>query len=471
MPRLRPIALLLLLGTSLPAADAPAAAPPAEPGTIDPRRRTPVVEVFEQARDSVVNIASTQVVRVRTPVGLESFFDDRFDLFFNEPRTRGRARGQRQVTRTSVGSGFVLHPSGYIVTNAHVVARTAERKAIFADGSEHEADVVAIDESRDLAILKIEPPAGSKPLRPIPLGTSSDLMVGETVIAIGNPLGYQHTVTSGVVSATNRSLPVDHDHALDGLVQTDASINPGNSGGPLLNILGQLVGVNTAIRADAQNIGFAIPVDQLRDLLPAMLDVERRQRIVTGLVVAEAPTPDGARVRIERVEPDSPAEDAGLDNLPLILDAIDGTPVRSVFDYLIALIHRTPGETLQLTLRTADGRTHQRPLTLGERPRPDGARLLVDRLGLEATEIAEETRQRLPIRGLIVTGIRLNGAAQQAGLEVGDVLLQIGRHQPTTLDEVGELLEPLRAGEEITVAILRVQGRSLYRATTTLRVR
>src|SRR5690606_783552 len=149
----------------------------------------------------------------------------------------------------SVGSGFVLHAAGYIVTNAHVVARTAERHVIFADGSEYDAQVVAIDEPHDLAILKIDP--ADRDLKPTPLGTSDDLMVGETVIAIGNPFGYQHTVTAGVVSALGRTLPVTEQHSLKGLIQTDASINPGNSGGPLLNVLGQLVGINTAIRADA----------------------------------------------------------------------------------------------------------------------------------------------------------------------------------------------------------------------------
>ena len=236
------------------------------------QRRTPVVEVFDGAKDAVVNISSTQIVKTRSPFGIDQFFNDIFDL-----PTR-----PRQFKRTSVGSGFVLHQAGYIVTNAHVVARTAEQKVIFADQREYDAQVVATDHEHDLAVLKIDPP---QPLVPLRLGSSDDLMVGETAIAIGNPLGYQHTVTAGVISALDRTLELRGDLSFEGLIQTDASINPGNSGGPLLNVLGELIGINTAIRGDAQNIGFAIPVDQLRDILPDLLDVERRYRIYTGLKI------------------------------------------------------------------------------------------------------------------------------------------------------------------------------------------
>ena len=461
MEKLRWAALLALLavcGTPL------AAQPTAAPANPDAARlrRTPVVDVFESTRDSVVNISSTQVIEVRSPFGFDSLFDFRF-----EGPEYGR---RRQIKQTSVGSGFVLHAAGYLVTNAHVVARTAERKAIFADGSEFDAEVVAIDEPHDLAVLKIDP--GSRKLDPIRLGSSADLMVGETVIAIGNPLGYQHTVTAGVVSAINRELPVDDDTSLNGLVQTDASINPGNSGGPLLNILGELVGINTAIRADAQNIGFAIPVGQLRELLPGMLDVERRYRVVTGLKVTEA-NASGSGVAVTEVEPDSPAARAGL-RVGESIQGVAGSPVGSVIEYLIALIGKAPGSVVDLTVRLADGSTRQAQLTLGERPRPDGDHLLLQRLGLEArlldrTEAAELGMPRL--RGLLVTGVQLRGPAEAAGLEPGDVLIQLGRHQPQTLDEVGELLEPLAVGDQVDVGVIRIAGRRIYRAVATLQVR
>jgi serine protease Do len=186
------------------------------------RRRSSVVEVFEAARDAVVNISSTEIVEVRHP----------FDQFFD----RRRRSRPRQYKNTSVGSGFVIHAEGYIVTNAHVVARSTDRTVTFADGREFDAQVVASDREHDVAILKID----ATGLKPLALGRSSDLMTGETVIAIGNPLGYEHTVTAGVVSAINRDLLFSKEHMLRGLIQTDASINPGNSGGPLLNVLGEL---------------------------------------------------------------------------------------------------------------------------------------------------------------------------------------------------------------------------------------
>ena len=419
---------------------------------VDPRRRTPVVEVFEATRDSVVNIASTQVIEVRSPFGLYDFFDMR-DPFLDGPR-------RRQIQRTSVGSGFVLHSAGYIITNAHVVARTAERKVIFADGSEYEADVVAIDEPHDLAVLKIDP--GDRPLTPVPLGTSDDLMVGETVIAIGNPLGYQHTVTAGVVSAVDRTLPVSDQHDLQNLIQTDASINPGNSGGPLLNVLGELVGINTAIRADAQNIGFAIPVDQLRDLMPGMLDVERRYRIRIGLSVSPA-----GPARVTAVEPGSPAD--GQIEVGDTITAVGEQPITSGIDYHVALIGRGAGP---LTLELDSGEVVSIEVT--ERPQPDGRQLLLAKLGLEVEVITPQVAQRVGIRrlrGLAVTGVKLASPADEAGLEPGDVLIQLGRHQPTNLDEVGELLEQVEAGDTIEVGVLRISGRTIYRAATKLHVR
>lgn len=426
-----------------------------EPGnSVDPRRVTAVVEVFDQTKQTVVNIASTRILEVRHPFGRL----DLFDLPGPSPGPR------RHVERTSVGSGFVIHSAGYIVTNAHVVARTAERRAIFADGSEHEATVIATDPQHDLALLKIEPDAA---LEPITLGTSDDLMVGETVIAIGNPFGYEHTVTSGVVSALQRTLQLDREMALDNLIQTDASINPGNSGGPLLNILGELVGVNTAIRADAQNIGFAIPVDRLRELLPQMLDVHRRYGFVTGLEVK--PTPGRAGVRVAAVDPESPAADAGLEP-GVVIERVEGESVRTVIDFHIGLIEREPGQTLALEL--ADGQRHE--LTLAERPRPDGAALLMSRFGLEAEPISREQARRLGmprLEGLRITDIELASPADRVNLEIGDVILQIGRQQPRTLEEVGELLERVDRGERVRLDVLRIHRHRLVRRSVTIEAR
>ena len=159
-------------------------------------------------------------------------------------------------------------------------------KVIFADGRELEAEIVAVDTEHDLTVLSVKT---HEPIQAIKLGRSDDLMIGETVIAVGNPLGFQNTVTVGVVSALDRTLRFSDRVSYQGLIQTDASINPGNSGGPLLNINGELIGINTAIRGDAQNIGFAIPVDQLRALLPEILDIERLKRARIGMRLLDTP--------------------------------------------------------------------------------------------------------------------------------------------------------------------------------------
>ncbi|MCH8853078.1 MAG: trypsin-like peptidase domain-containing protein, partial [Planctomycetes bacterium] len=228
--------LLITLGCLSVGGTAVADAPADNP------RRTLVVEAFEKTHGAVVNISSTRIVEIsRSRSPLEFFFQD-FDSFLG-PRTR-------RYKSTSVGSGFVIHKNGYIVTNAHVVDRTTDVKITFDDQTSYDAEVVAEDRAHDLALLKIEP---KSPLPVLQFGDSSDLMIGETVIAIGNPLGYEHTLTMGVVSATDRDLKLTGARTgqpvvYANLIQTDAGINPGNSGGPLLNVLGQLIGINTAIR-------------------------------------------------------------------------------------------------------------------------------------------------------------------------------------------------------------------------------
>mgnify|MGYP002624261983 CR=1 FL=1 len=294
------------------------------------RRRTPVVDVFETCKDAVVNITATQVFETTVPsFGL-------FD-FFESPRPQGRTR---RYTSTSLGSGFVLHADGYVVTNAHVVAQAASLKVVFADNSEHDAELVAIDESNDLAVLKVRDKVDFPALT---LGRSDDLLIGETVIAIGNPLGYQHTVTSGIVSAADREVRVRDDRVLEGLIQTDASINKGNSGGPLLNALGELIGINTAIRGDAQNIGFAIPVDTLRKILPDMLSIERRKRLNIGLRLSW-------RGKVYITEATGPAAEAGIEPGDILL-SVNDLPIVQDIDYHILMLRVDASDELRLQLQ------------------------------------------------------------------------------------------------------------------------
>ncbi len=224
-------------------------------------RRTPVVRVFDAAKDAVVNISTRRLVNARSR--FFGYRDDPFDDIFISPFRR------RNVAIQSLGSGFLIHPDGYIVTNEHVVRRATKITVFGADGVSHPARVIATDAEHDLAILKMDRPDG-QPLAALPLGRSDDLMIGETVVAIGNPKGYRHSVTSGVISALNRELAFNGNVKYTGLIQTDASINPGNSGGPLLNVNAEVIGINTAIygpHADFSGTGFAIPVDRAKAFL------------------------------------------------------------------------------------------------------------------------------------------------------------------------------------------------------------
>ena len=277
-------------------------------------------------------------------------------------------------------------------------------------------------------------------------------MIGETIIAIGNPLGYQHTVTAGVVSAVNRDLVFDRDLVMSGLIQTDASINPGNSGGPLLNVLGELIGVNTAIRGDAQNIGFAIPVDQLRRLLPELLDVERRYRIDSGLRLIAAVEP-----RVDTVKSGSAAERAGIEPGD-VLRMVNGESVDEAVDFHIALIGREPGDELRLN----------------DRPRPDTPSLVRQRLGVEVRALPADLAENLGLSrggGFVVVHIDPESPARQIGMRSRDVLVALGRYYPTTLAELGELVEYLDPGDEVAVTFLRVKPPTIYRYQDRLIVR
>lgn len=451
-----PIAFLCVAFSALCMAETP----PAAVDTAEQKRalrRTPVVEVFETCRDSVVNISSTEIVQMRRHAGV---FDDFIEDMFDMPQ---RSRTQ-EYRRTSIGSGFVLHPDGYIVTNAHVVARTTDRKAIFADGSEYDAQLLAIDADRDLAILKIN---AGRSLPALPLGRSDDLMIGETVIAIGNPLGYQHTVTSGIVSAVDRDLEFGHEQTIRDLIQTDASINRGNSGGPLLNVLGELIGINTAVRTDAQNIGFAIPVDQLRELLPDLLDIERRYDIMIGMTIENLDAP-----RVASVEEGSPAHAAGL-QVGDIITRVDSDDIAQGVDYYIDLIGRKPGSPIRLAY-LRDNKPFETTLKIAARPVPDGASLARNKIGVQLQALPADLARQLQLpgdTGLLITGVENGSPAFQTGVEPRDVLISIGRHYVSSLDDLGDMLDNVDPGDTVNFALVRVTNRGKFLLSGRLRAR
>lgn len=408
-------------------------------------RRTPVVRVYERTHKAVVNVSGERTISRRAWPDF-----DQFDLW--------GPRFQQQVP--VLGSGFVVHEDGFIVTNAHVVEGVRRIKVVFSDGREFQAQVVSADTSRDLAVLAVKT---DEKLPFVEFGRSNDLMIGETVIAIGNPYGYSNTVTSGVVSAAGRDIQVTEDYWLRGLIQTDAPINPGNSGGPLLNVLGELIGITTAIRPDAQNIGFAIPVDTLVDNLSDMLMPEKLRRVRLGLTMGRMQRQGQfAGLTVDSVSQGSPADEKGLAPGDLILE-VDGHKLHSVIDFHVRIMHKNVGEPIRVTyVRPQEARTTSRvvELALLPRPLPDGRLLARDFFQMDISELTTAVARRFDFQSaypvLIVTDVQPQGVAGQIGIKPGDLILQVNEATVRNIEEFSLEMEKVTEGSTVDVQILRI---------------
>jgi len=297
------------------------------------------------------------------------------------------------------------------------------------------------------------------------MGTSSDLMIGETVIAVGNPFGYQHTVTTGVVSAVDRTIEPSPDQKYEGLIQTDAPINPGNSGGPLLNIRGELIGINTAIRAGAQGLGFAIPVDKVRSIMIGLLAARRAGQAWLGLNFDPArPTPV-----VHEVEKDSPAARAGLVAGDRI-ETLNGQPAGDVIEFETTVLGHKVGDAVRLGVRRGERLTETR-VALAEVPKPDGVKLAKALFGLHVQDLKPElaTSMHLAVDyGLLVAGTEPGGPAATAGFQNGDVVVQVEQYRVSDMETLGNLLAQVKKGDHILFYVVR--GRTVARALLTARV-
>jgi S1-C subfamily serine protease len=289
-----------------------------------------------------------------------------------------------EVPSEGAGSGVVLDRQGHVLTNFHVVEGAREIQVMLHDGSSHSGRVVGVDPATDVAVIKVDAPAGT--LQPANFGTSHDLRVGQRVFAIGNPFGLERTLTTGIISSLNRSLPTKTGRTIKSIIQTDAAINPGNSGGPLLDSGGRLIGMTTAIASrtgQSSGVGFAIPVGTLRRIVPQLID---RGRVVRPDAGISRVFQSEAGLVVAAVQPDGPAERAGIRGFKVVRErrrqgpfvteferidrsgadlilAVDGQPVRTADDFLSAIESRNPGDRVLITVRR-EGYELEIPLTL-----------------------------------------------------------------------------------------------------------
>ncbi len=435
-----------------------------EPAPSSSAKVSPGLEIFmtlaEKLAPAVVNISAMHKERVpqrgfprfrspfheRDPFGRDPFHEF-FERFFGEAPPKAQQ---------SLGSGFIIHPSGLILTNNHVIEGAEKIKVILRDEREFEARVIGRDPKTDIALIQVQ---ADTPLPTVPLGDSDALRIGEWVMAIGNPFGLSHTVTAGIVSAKGRVIGAGQ---YDDFIQTDASINPGNSGGPLFNTRGEVIGINTAIIAGGTGIGFAIPINLAKELIPQLYEKGKVTRGWLGVMIQKVTPELASALKLKEshgalvtdVMEGSPAAQGGLQRGDVIV-AFDGITIREMHQ-LPRVVANTPvGKQVQIRV-LRHGQMKTLTVTIAElretaRPEADD---LSHQLGLKVQDLTPKLAQRLGLsitEGVIVTEVRKESVAADAGIRRGDVILEVNR-QPVRNRQ--EYEEALRKGTEDAVLLL-----------------
>ncbi len=416
----------------------------------DNPRMTPVVKAVRQTSPAVVNITVSRIVERGVSPFAQMFPGDPFGRFLE-----GFPGMKRRYKSTSAGSGVIINgDKGLVLTNAHVLSGGSDVKVRLSSGKEYEAEIVGSDSDFDLAVLKI---ANAGRLPEVSMGDSSDIYIGETVVAIGNPFGYNHTVTTGVVSALKRTVRAEQGVYTD-FIQTDAAINPGNSGGPLLNIMGELIGINTAIQDRAEGIGFAIPINRARRVVEELLATGTVAPVWLGLGGQDLDQSSASYFGLSKVYgllvtevyKNSPAAKAGLEPGDVIL-SINGAEVEDKNGYLAMLRAQTRGQQLELeVLHLENVRT-----------------IRITPEGLSEGDLEDFAWARWGIRpvntgstGIKVTGVRRNSPAMKLGLKPGDISHQVGNKR---IRKEKDFLNCFLRYRMNNTVMMRVQrGRNLY---------
>lgn len=394
--------------------------------SVDDLRVTPVVKAVEKTKTAVVNISTYEQVYERvnpfSRFGSDPFFDRYFRDFYHDYR--------RKSVKTNLGSGVIIDERGYVLTNWHVVEKASSITVTTLDEKEYAAALLGADPKSDLAVLVIE---SDKKFTSIPMGNSEELLIGETVIAIGNPFGLTHTVTTGVVSALNRSIKAD-EQVYEDFIQTDASINPGNSGGPLLNIRGKLIGINTAIYGQAEGIGFAIPVNTAKRIVADLLEFGEVHppwlgitvQNISGKVADYLGYPYNYGVIIAEIFPDSPAEKIGLKNADIIMSmASKKIKSKTAFKRILGLY--TANDSISLKY-FRNGVIKTVSVKATEFPPRYADELLWEGFGIKVIDNSQQIARKYGLytsAGIVISEIKRNSQANSRGLEPGDIILKV----------------------------------------------
>ncbi|MBN1907451.1 MAG: DegQ family serine endoprotease [Deltaproteobacteria bacterium] len=416
--------------------------------------------LVKEASPSVVYISTKKIIKQRflSPFGQNDPLRDFFEKFYGD-------RLPRDMPQRGLGTGFIIDKEGYILTNNHVVEMADEIKVTLMDKSVFEAKIIGRDPETDIALIKIE---DAKNLKPLKLGDSDLAEVGDWVVAIGNPYGLETTVTAGIVSAKYRdNVGIG---TFENFIQTDASINPGNSGGPLMNVDGEVIGINSAIYSQtggSVGIGFAIPVNMAKDLIP-MLKTGKIVRGYLGVNVQEI-TPDlkeqfklenenGAL--ISQVYPDGPSEKAGLKNGDVIV-SFQGKEIKDS-KRLPYLVSATPVGTEAEVVVIRKGERKTFSVKLGERPPSDETAFEEPsssvKLGMSLEELTPEKAMRYGLserEGLLVVDVEFNSPAAEAGLQQGDIILEVDRMKVTSEKDFEARIKNYKPGEKVLLLLKR----------------
>lgn len=427
-----------------------------------------IVNIVDRTNPTVVTITTEMTVRqqVRSP----------FEFFFNNP---GNQQRERQVS--GLGSGVIVDSGeGYIITNNHVIENADEITVRLYSGDEYSAEVVGADPGSDVAVLKVD----VEDLPAIPLGDSGNIRVGEMVLAIGSPLqsDFAHTVSQGIVSASGRSsLGLN---LFENYIQTDAAINPGNSGGALINLDGELIGINTAIASrsgGSQGIGFAIPINMVKNVMKDLIEDGRVARGYLGIglggevdrTMARALDMESPRgFIIGNVEEGGPADEAGLKSGDVVVE-LNGDPVRNFYDFRITIANSSPGTEVELGI-FRDGEEMSITVELGELDDQEVAGVdpqmeeeMSESLGFDVNNLTDNIRQQLRlesgITGVVVAEIQQQSRAYRQGLRQGDVIMQIGNRNIENESQFYSVMgQYLESGDDALLMRIYRQGRNMF---------